>query len=122
VIGAPTEDVNVVGGEDFGGGAILYGDAASGLTADGAQLLPLGTFLVQPDLQFGTAMAAGRFSGHSGSDFAFSAPRMSVPFKLAPPRGVPLDDAGAVAVYASIALFLDGFESGGAAEWSSAQP
>ena len=129
VVGVPLEDVGG-GGGDFGAGMLLRGHAISGLTDAGAQYLPLGGWIVVPDLRFGAALAAGRFSGHSGSDLAIAAPRMDTPFSLAslapptplPPDAGPLEDAGAVLVYSSIVLFRDGFESASTGRWSEAHP
>jgi hypothetical protein len=108
VIGHPGETIGGVA--SFGGGVLLFG-SAEGLTADDFQGLPLGIFKVTDGLQFGYALAAGRFSGHDGDDLAMSLPRSPVDGE---------DEAGAVAVYPSIVLFLDGFESGDVSEWTAA--
>jgi hypothetical protein len=110
-IGIPGEDVGGAG-TDFGAALVLFGTPSGLLPAD-AQLLPLGVVLVEPDVAFGWSLAAGRFSGHSGSDLAIGLPEVEV-------EGEP--GAGAVRVYASIALFLDGFESGDATAWSQVAP
>lgn len=111
VVGIPGEDYGVPG-LDFGAGLVLYG-GPFGLTPAGAQVLPLGVVQVEPDVAFGWSLAAGRFSGHSGSDLAISLPEVEI-------EGEP--GAGAVRIYASIALFVDGFESGDTSEWSQEQP
>ncbi|MEO8276430.1 MAG: FG-GAP repeat protein [Thermoanaerobaculia bacterium] len=126
VIGTPGESAGTNAG--FGGGAILYGNAVAGLSAAAAQLLPLGVVVAFPDLAYGAAFAAGHFSGHSGSDLAFAAPRMDLPLKMAREdeapveEGSPLANAGAVIVFASIDLFRDGFESSGTGAWSQTGP
>jgi hypothetical protein len=107
-IGHPGETIGGVA--SFGGGALLFG-SADGLTADGFQGLPLGTFKVTVELQFGYALAAGRFSGHDGDDLAMSLPRSPVDGE---------DEAGAVSIFPSIVLFRDGFESGDVSEWTVA--
>jgi len=111
VVGIPGEDYGLPG-SDFGTGLVLYG-GPSGLTQAGAQVLPLGVVQIEPDVAYGWSLAAGRFSGHSGSDLAISLPEVEV-------EGEP--GAGAVRIYASIALFLDGFESGNFTAWSAEQP
>jgi hypothetical protein len=121
-IGTPGEDLGDGGGPsgespgagiDFGSGVVLYGDADLVLDPAGAQILPLGTVLVESDLDLGWSLASGRFSGHSGADLAVSLPRSDVEGQA---------NAGRVWVIASIALFLDGFESGDTSAWSVEPP
>ena len=123
VAGSPGEAL-AEDADDFGMAVLLRGDAENGLTVAGAQLLPLGVFVAEPDHRFGAALAAGRFSAIAGSELALAAPQMDLSLELAPlvPAGYPFADAGAVAVYSSIVLFRDGFESGDTSAWSSNVP
>ena len=110
LVGSPGETVG--GTADFGLGVVLYG-SPDGITAEGFQGLPLGAIEVASGIQVGYAIAPGRFSGHAGDDLAISAPRAEVELE---------DEAGAVLVYASIALFRDGFETGDASRWTASIP
>jgi hypothetical protein len=109
VIGYPGESIG--DDADFGGAALLFGSEL-GLDDEEFQLLPFGAFLVEA-LEIGFALTAGRFSGHSGHDLAISLPRASTESTSA---------AGLVMIQASVALFLDGFESGSASAWSASSP
>ena len=121
VVGGPREDRG--DDEDFGLGIVVYGHPATVLIHLGAQFLPLGNWIGVPDLRFGSALAAGRFSGHHGTDLAIAAPQMDLPFSFAPLAGAgPLEDAGAVLVYPSIVLFRDGFGTGNTSRWSETVP
>jgi len=89
---------------------LLYGSKISGLTIVGAQTLVQQVDTPEAGDKFGQAMVTGHFSGHSGSDLAVGAPSET--------DGIE-STAGGVNVFFSIALFLDGFESGLFTEWSA---
>jgi len=90
---------------------LLYGVDGAGLTKSGAQTLTQTVDWPEAGDRFGQSLAAGRFSGHSGSDLAVGAP-------------YEFDDilewVGAVNVFFSDALFADGFETGNLIPWSTA--
>jgi len=107
-VGVPFETLPA--GSSAGVIHVLRGVHGVGLTTQGAQTVhQMGDPSEYSD-RFGAALAAGRFSGHSGADLAVGAPYESD----------PLDPTvGAVDVFFSDALFVDGFESGDLLPWSS---
>jgi len=106
-IAAPLEDLGPI--NSAGLLHVLYGEAGQGLTATRDQIWIQTLDPSDADDQFGFALAAGHFSGHSGADLAIGAPFETIGAFAA---------TGGVNVLYSIALFLDGFESGGTTEWS----
>ncbi len=110
VVGVPEENLGPV--VDGGLIHLLYGQLATGLGTAGHQIFIQPLNPAESGDQFGFAFAVGHFSGHSGTDLAIGAPFVQIG---------ALDETGAVGVYSSIALFLDGLESGDTAEWSSTE-
>ena len=110
-IGAPGETVLAQAGA--GTVFVLYGVAGSGLAAAGHQVLTQAVDSPESGDGHGSALAAGRLSGHSGADLAIGAPNEDV---------ASLDGTGAAGVLFSIALFRDGFETGDTSAWSAAVP
>ncbi len=107
-IGVHFEDLP--GAADAGVSHVLRGISGAGLTATGAQTRTQALDTPEAGDRFGQALVAGRFSGHSGLDLAIGAPGETI----------GLDEwQGAVNVFFSSALFLDGFESGDLTRWSA---
>ncbi|GMU66449.1 MAG: hypothetical protein AMXMBFR36_27230 [Acidobacteriota bacterium] len=106
-VAAPLEDLGPI--NSAGILHVLYGEAGTGLTDTRDQIWIQTIDPSEAEDQFGFALAAGRFSGHSGADLAIGAPFETVGAFAA---------TGAVNVLYSAALFLDGFESGDTSEWS----
>jgi hypothetical protein len=109
VVGVAFEDVG--GDESAGIAHILPGVRDSGLTKSGARTLRQVMSIDEPNDRFGQALVAGRWSGHSGMDLAIAAPSETYAGD---------NQAGAVHVFFSRALFVDGFESEGLGAWSAA--
>jgi hypothetical protein len=106
-IAAPFEDLGPIG--STGLLHVLYGEAGDGLTADRDQIWIQTIDPSQDFDQFGLALAAGHFAGHSGADLAIGAPFESIG---------AISQTGGVNILYSAALFVDGFESGDTNEWS----
>ena len=109
VIGAPGESLTAPAVANAGEVHVLRG-SPSGLTAAGAQTWKQ---LVSPPGEghfFGTALATGSLSGHSGADLAIGAPYDVVGGQTG---------AGSVDVLFSDALFRDGFETGDTSRWQA---
>lgn len=106
-IAAPFEDLGPI--LSTGLLHVLYGEVDAGLTADRDQTWIQTIDPSEGNDQFGQALAAGRFAGHSGADLAIGAPFETIG---------AFSQTGGVNVLYSAALFLDGFESGDASEWS----
>ncbi|KAB2958329.1 MAG: hypothetical protein F9K16_13590 [Thermoanaerobaculia bacterium] len=111
VIGVYREDLGPL--VDAGLVHVVHGEPVSGLGVTRDQIWLQALDPSEQDDRFGFGLAAGRFSGHSGMDLAIGAPYDAIG---------GFAEAGAVNVFHSAALFRDGFESGGAARWSSVAP
>jgi hypothetical protein len=109
-IGTQSEDVG--GLVDVGIVHELFGSEGSGLDVASATTWHQTLMEEEDNDNFGASLAAGRFSGHSGSDLAIGVPGKTVFGNVA---------AGAVNVFYSVALFLDGFENG-LDPWSDTEP
>jgi hypothetical protein len=110
-IAAPQEDLGPLNASGIL--HVLFGQAGSGLTATDDQTWIQTLDPSDAEDQFGFALAAGHFSGHSGADLAIGAPFETIG---------AFGGTGGVNVLYSIALFLDGFESGDTAAWSEVEP
>lgn len=111
VVAAPLEDLGPIGGAGLI--HVLYGEAGEGLTNGRDQIWIQTIDPSETNDQFGFALAAGHFSGHSGADLAIGAPFESIG---------AFAGTGAVNMLFSSALFRDGFESGATTLWSSTTP
>lgn len=110
-VSAPLEDLGA-GLPSAGLVHVLFGELGTGLSAGRDQLWLQTLDPSDSGDQFGFAMAAGRFAGHSGSDLAIAAPY----------EGLAELQTGAVNIVYSIALFVDGFESGDTSRWTADVP
>jgi hypothetical protein len=95
--------------DDAGVVHLLYGVEGVGLSTANAQTL-LRSAAPEAGDRFGLAIAAGRFSGHSGTDLAVGAPYESEPME---------STLGAANVFFSTALFSHGFEHSEPLPWTS---
>ena len=110
-IAAPLEDLGPL--DSAGLLHVLHGEVDTGLSNDRDQIwLQLLDPSDEGD-QFGFSLAAGHFTGQSGSDLA-----IGVPFET---LGA-VSETGGVNVMYSISIFNDGFESGDTSQWSSTEP
>jgi hypothetical protein len=107
-IGAPDEDLGPI--HQAGLLHVLYGEVGGGLGNSRDQIWLQTLDPSEADDRFAGALAAGHFSGHSGADLAIGAPGETIGGLAA---------TGGVNLLFSKALFLDGFESGGADRWSA---
>jgi hypothetical protein len=110
-VAASEEDLGPI----FGAGLlhVLYGESGEGLTNERDQIWIQTLDPSDTDDQFGFALAAGHFSGHSGADLA-----IGVPFETIG----AFTETGGVNLLFSDALFVDDFESGDESAWSTAEP
>jgi hypothetical protein len=109
-ISAPQEDLGPLNASGIL--HVLFGQAGVGLAATDDQTWIQTLDPSDAGDQFGFALAAGHFSGHSGADLAIGAPFETIG---------AFAGTGGVNVLYSIALFVDGFESGDASQWSQVE-
>jgi hypothetical protein len=121
-IGARGEDLEASNHEDTGAVSVIPGRLSEGVTGEPRQLRPAVPFdpagLI-PDSPVGTpehgsALATGDFDGNGFSDLAIGAPGRDLADPERPAAGVT------AVLYGR--LFVDGFETGNVAAWSSAVP
>ncbi len=110
-IGAPGESLGAL--TDAGIIHVIYNDAGNGLAATDRQQWLQTLDPAELGDSFGSVLAAGRLSGHTGEDLAIGAPGEDL---------AGFADAGGVNTLFSIVLFVDGFESGDSVAWSSTVP
>lgn len=110
-VGVPNEAL--AAGNDVGVVQTLLGEAGQGPTATGTQALYKAIDPLQAGDETGYALAAGRFRGYASTSLVLGSP-------FAASSGI--SQAGAVSVYFSTAIFLDGFETGDDSRWSTAAP
>jgi hypothetical protein len=110
-IGVPFEDLGPLA--NAGLVHVVHGTAGVGLTNAGDQIWLQTLSPADSEERFGLALAAGRFTGHAGTDLALGAPGQQVGAFV---------EAGAVTLLYSGALFADGFESGDLSAWTSVTP
>lgn len=106
-VGAPGEHLGPL--DDAGLVHVLYGTTGIGLTEDDAQLF---FQAIQPGEaldEFGAALATGRFRGTRAHDLVVGAPLVDIGDE---------DNAGAINIFYSFALFSDGFEVGDVSRWN----
>jgi hypothetical protein len=106
-VAAPLEDLGPIGGAGLL--HVLYGEAGSGLTSARDQIWIQTIDPSDSGDEFGSALAAGHFSGHSGADLAIGAPFETIG---------AFGGTGGVNILYSEALFVDGLESGDTSRWS----
>ena len=111
-IGVPLEDLGPIA--TAGMVHVIHGTTTQIVAAEGALSAGKQTWIQTIDPsedgdRFGFALAAGRFSGHSGADLAIGVPTETLGADT---------DAGGVNLLFSEALFLDGFESEDTSAWS----
>lgn len=107
-IGAPGESLGAL--TDAGILHVIYNDSGDGLTAAGRQQWLQTLDPAELGDGFGSVLAAGRLSGHTGEDLAIGAPGEDL---------AGFANAGGVNTLFSIVLFVDGFASGDSLAWSS---
>ena len=110
-IGAPGESLGAL--TDAGIIHVIYNDAGNGLAATDRQQWLQTLDPAELGDGFGSVLAAGRLSGHTGEALAIGAPGEDL---------AGFADAGGVNTLFSIVLFVDGFESGDSVAWSSTVP